>query len=220
MRTMYDSVSPWAIPADAEMVAGYVDGLYMWKLSDWARFPHAVKVRIAVHASTNDGHVLDCELGDATPAQCPGWAQMRRAAGVDPTVYCSYAVWPEVQQAFARAGVPQPHYWVAAYPGNGAQLYDGAVAHQYADRGPNGENVDISVVADYWPGVDPPPTPPPASKGKQVHPYITIDGVTIYDYDTTLGLIWQVAHVDGTAVVSHVSQETYTALAAALAKRA
>jgi len=53
--------------------------------------------------------------------------------------------------------VTEPHWWIAAYPGNGANLYPGAVAHQYADPGP----VDLSVVADYWPGVDPKPVPKP-----------------------------------------------------------
>ncbi len=150
MRTLYDSVTAFNIPADAQMVAGYVDGRYAWSASDWARFPGAVKVRIACFAWTNDGHVLDVETGDATPAQAPGWVQMRRAAGVDPTVYCSTSWWPSVRSAFVAQGVPEPHYWIAAYPGIGAQLYPGSVAHQYADPGP----YDVSVVADYWPGVD------------------------------------------------------------------
>jgi hypothetical protein len=155
MRTMYDAIHPLNIPVTAQMVAGYVDGLYRWTAANWARFPNAVKVRIAVFPSTNDGHVLDVELGDATPAQAPGWVLRRRAAGIDPTVYCSLAAWPAVKAAFNAAHVTQPHYWIAAYPGNGANLYPGAVAHQYANPGP----VDISVVADYWPGVDPAPSP-------------------------------------------------------------
>lgn len=150
MRTMYDAVTPGNIPASAQMVAGYIDGRYAWRAADWARFPGAVKVRIAVFASTNDGHVLDCENGDATPGQCPGWVSRRRATGADPTVYCSLAAWGAVRNCFISAGVREPHYWIAAYPGNGPALYAGSVAHQYADPGP----VDISVVADYWPGVD------------------------------------------------------------------
>lgn len=150
MRTMYDSVTPGNIPADAQMVAGYVDGAYAWSAADWARFPAAVHVPIAVFPSTNDGVVLDVEQGDATPQQAPGWVQMRRAAGVDPTVYCSESAWPAVQAAFKAAGVAQPHYWVAAYPGEGAVVPAGAVAHQYQDAGP----YDLSVVVDYWPGVD------------------------------------------------------------------
>src|SRR5438309_3633948 len=84
-RLMYDSTSAHDIPLAAAMVAGYIDHpLYTWSVADWARFPHAVKVRIATRASTSDGHVLDCETGDATPTQCPGWVRIRRAAGADP----------------------------------------------------------------------------------------------------------------------------------------
>lgn len=158
-RTMYDAIYPANIPAAAQMVAGYVDGRYAWKPADWARFPHAVKVRIAVFSSTADGHVLDVEPGCSTPGNAPGWVVRRRAAGVDPTVYCSLSQWPVVRAAFAAAKVAQPHWWIAAYPGNGPVLYSGTVAHQYANPGP----VDISVVADYWPGVDPKPVATPAS---------------------------------------------------------
>ena len=88
MRTMFDSVTARNIPTTAKMVAGYVDGLYKWTTADWARFPHAVKVRIACFGRTNDGQVLDVEDGNATPTQAPVWVMMRRVKGVDPTVYC------------------------------------------------------------------------------------------------------------------------------------
>lgn len=154
MRTLYDSVNPAAIPTDAGMVAGYIDGMYAWHAADWARFPRAVQVRIAVFASTNGGHVLDVERGDATPVQAPGWVQRRRAAGADPSVYCSMALWPAVRAAFATAHVPEPHYWVAGYPGGGPIIPAGAVAHQYADPATSGGAWDLSVVVDHWPGVD------------------------------------------------------------------
>lgn len=155
MRTMYDSTAAGDIPTSAAMVAGYLaPSPWAWTSADWARFPNAVKVRIAVRAATNDGHVLDVEAGDATPAQAPGWVQMRRAAGADPTVYCSASAWPTVKAAFAAAGVTEPHYWVAAYPGGGRTIPAGAVAHQYADSTTSGGHFDLSVVADYWPGVD------------------------------------------------------------------
>jgi len=157
MRTFYDAIHPANIPTTAQGVAGYVDGRYAWTAADWARFPHAVKARIAVFSSTNDGHVLDVEAGCSTPANAPGWVVRRRRAGVDPTVYCSLSQWPVVRAAFVAAKVAEPHWWVAAYPGNGANLYPGSIAHQYANPGP----VDISIVADYWPGVDTTPTPPP-----------------------------------------------------------
>lgn len=156
-RIGYDSVTPGNIPVDAAVVGGYVDGWYKWSPAAWARFT-GLKVRIAVFSSTNDGHVGDCESGDMTPADAVRWTVMRRAAGCDVTIYCSEAVWGEVRQAFADAGVPEPHWWIAGYPGSvGWQLYAGSVAHQVVDDGP----YDRSIVADFWPGVDAAPTPPP-----------------------------------------------------------
>lgn len=156
---MYDSVTAKDIPASAAMVAGYVSGPFRWSDADWARFPNATKVRIATRANVNDGHVLDVEPGAATPAQAPGWVQMRRAAGVDPTVYCSLGAWPAVRAAFAAADVAEPHYWIAHYDYSPA-LPGGAVAKQYADPAHNsGGHYDKSSVADYWPGIDPIPTP-------------------------------------------------------------
>lgn len=155
-RVMYDSVDANQIPADAQMVAGYVDGRFRWSDAAWARFPHAVKVRIAVLHTTNDGHVLDVEPGNASPTDAVQWVQMRRKAGADPTVYCNASTWPSVRQAFQRASVAEPHYWIAAW--NGQQtIPPGAVAHQYKTT----NAYDVSIVADYWPGVDPAPKPQP-----------------------------------------------------------
>jgi hypothetical protein len=140
---MYDSVTPSAIPTNAAVVAGYVDGAYAWSNADWARFPQAVKARIAVFPRTNDGHVLDVEQGDATPAQAPGWVTMRRTAGIDPIVYCNASTWPSVISAFRSASVAAPPYWIAQYDGNPA-IPAGAVAKQYNDPPGSGGNYDIS----------------------------------------------------------------------------
>lgn len=159
MRTMYDSVSASSIPTNAQIVAGYVDGLYEWSNADWARFPHSVKVRIAVFTTTDDGHVLDCEPGNNSPASSVDWVLMRRKAGVDPTVYCGRNTWwSQIRAAFHARGVAEPHYWVADYSvsQSSPQIPGGALALQYTDAGP----YDLSVVADYWPGVDPTPAPP------------------------------------------------------------
>lgn len=154
MRIMYDGIDSDAgiIPADAQLVAGYVDGDYVWTGADWARFPHAVHVRIAVHAGTDDGHVLDVESGNATPAESVDWVLLRRGSGADPTVYCNTSTWPQVRAAFQARTVPEPHYWIADYDGDTA-IPAGAVAHQYASTA----RWDLSAVADYWPGVDPAP---------------------------------------------------------------
>jgi hypothetical protein len=160
MRIMHDSITAADIPRDARMVAGYINGTWVWSAADWARFPNATKVRIATRANVNDGHVLDVEPGDATPAQAPAWVKMRRAAGVDPTVYCNLSALPAVQAAFTAAGVAQPHYWVARYD-NVATVPAGVVAKQYINDPASGGHYDLSAVADYWPGVDPAPAPAP-----------------------------------------------------------
>ncbi|MFC1434362.1 hypothetical protein ACEZDB_27350 [Streptacidiphilus sp. N1-3] len=153
-RYMYDAVDPSGIPAGATLVAGYVNGRYANIPELKARFPHAVVVGIAVTAGFNGGTVLDVEAGDATPAQAPGWVKLRRAAGVDPTVYCNTSTWPAVRAAFAAADVAPPHYWIAHF-GVAAVIPAGAIALQYK----NTAQYDESVVAAYWPGVDPKPVP-------------------------------------------------------------
>lgn len=165
-RTMYDALSTQAaaIPADAELVAGYIDAGPVpaappWGPAEWALFPHAIHVGIATQPGTNAGDVLDVEAGDATPDQAPGWVSMRRAAGASPSVYCSASAWPTVRAAFAAAGVAEPPYWIASYsqPPD-TSIPAGAVAHQWG--GPASGAYDVSTVADHWPGIDPPPAPP------------------------------------------------------------
>jgi hypothetical protein len=154
-RSMYDAVTPSRIPAGATLVAGYVNGQYANIAELKERFPHATVVGIAVSAGFDGGTVLDVEKGDAAPAQAPGWVRMRRAAGVEPTVYCNSSTWPSVRAAFASAGVAPPHYWIAHYDGDPA-LPAGAVAKQWK----NAAGYDLSTVAAYWPGVDRRPAPP------------------------------------------------------------
>jgi hypothetical protein len=157
---MYDGIASdaAAIPANAQLVAGYVDGRYAWSAADWAHFPRSIHVGIAVRPTTNAGIVLDCEPGNCTPAESVDWVLLRRAAGVDPTVYCNElnptTGWPAVRAAFRARGVAEPHYWVAKYDGSTA-IPAGAVAKQYAETA----RWDLSSVADYWPGVDPAPKP-------------------------------------------------------------
>jgi hypothetical protein len=155
VRIMYDSVTAAHIPRAARMVAGYLPpSRYAWSAQDWARFPSAVKVRIAIFANVNAGHVLDVEPGDATPAQAPGWVAMRRRAGLaEPSVYCSYSAWPGVRAEFQRQGVRQPRYWIARYD-NVREIPPGAVAKQFINPPGSGGHFDLSVVANYWPGVD------------------------------------------------------------------
>jgi hypothetical protein len=147
---MFDSIDASQIPADAQMVAGYVNGIYAWSAADWARFPHAVHVTVTVNAG-GSADVLDVENGDASPAEAPGWI----AAHPNGSIYCDSSTWPAVRAAFGSR--PLPPFWIANYNGDASSIPAGAVAAQYEDAGP----YDLSVVADYWPGVDPAPSPSP-----------------------------------------------------------
>lgn len=144
------------------MVAGYVDKIVLepWSQGDWNLFPNATKVEIVKKASSNFGHVLDVEPGDATPSQAPGWVNMRRRSGLlTPTIYCNLSTWPTVQKAFNDQGVAHPLYWIAQYNDvKNLPVLNGitAIAKQYHGNDPG--NFDLSYVADYWPGVDPIPT--------------------------------------------------------------
>ena len=156
MRVMYDSTTPLtSIPRDAEMVAAYVNGRYANVAQIRTAWPHATVVTIAIDAQA-DAQVLDVERYDADPADSPGWCRRQAARGQIPTVYCNTSTWPQVQGAHRLAGMPDPIWWRADYNGT-ATLEMGEIAHQY--RSDTAQNLDFSVVADYWPGVDPLPVP-------------------------------------------------------------
>jgi hypothetical protein len=157
---MYDSTTPNAIPGDAEMVAGYVDGRYAWSPLDWGRFPHAFKVRIAVFHTTDDGDALDVERGCSETWCCPGWAKMRRQSGLAvPTFYCRPTrTWADpynqaaVIDALTAGGVDPRSvaWWLADYTGT-PHMPPGAVACQYANDTLLGKSYDLSVVSQTAP---------------------------------------------------------------------
>jgi len=175
-RRMVDSITPTDIPVNDpatgkpwDYVLGYVDGHFgpagtppsAWTAAAWTRFPDSIHVRCAVLASTLDADVLDRENGDATAVEAVAWVKAKRARGdAEPTVYVGMADWAALQAAFVAAGVPHPHYAVAAYPGSGPvqETLNGitTVFHQYADPryGPGGQgsggHYDLSVVVDGW----------------------------------------------------------------------
>jgi hypothetical protein len=82
IRIMWDSTTPLAIPLNAQLVAGYVDGRYAWPRSAWARWPADRTVTIAVDIGTTSADVLDVEAGAADPAQARVWVQNRLRLGV------------------------------------------------------------------------------------------------------------------------------------------
>lgn len=207
MRRLFDAVTVQNIPHDAQMVAGYVDGHYQTVKYLEEHFPHARIVRITVTGNTLDAHVADVEPGDLTPQSGARWALRKVQAGQHPTLYCNTSTLPSVLRAVHTLGInpDDVSYWVAQYDGdptiphtNGAHI----VAKQFTDRS-HGRSLDESVVADYWPGVDPAPkpqtkpaptpaptrptpTPTPTPKGKRMFiirikgtlPQFITDGIT------------------------------------------
>lgn len=144
------------------MVAYYVDGIYSWSPEELAMFPDAVKVSISAIGE------LTAMVGDVEPdciwppENAVDWVRRARADGYDPTIYVNETNhWGPCRQAFHDAGVPEPHWWTANY--NGVRdVPDGAVARQFAHPGDGvadrpwetGAHYDLSIVVDYWPGVD------------------------------------------------------------------
>lgn len=165
-RKLFDAVTLSNIPANPEMVGCYADGLYKNEAEARSRFPHAIIVPIAVSAGYNSVSVkvLDVENGDATPGQAPGWVQRQRAIGGGDSVYCNVSALPSVLSAFHAAGVAPGPIWVAHYDGV-ATIPAGAIAKQYLG---DYNGYDLSIVADYWPGVDPKPSPPPVQTHKLI----------------------------------------------------
>jgi hypothetical protein len=163
-RRMYDSTTPWDIPRDAEMVAYYVDGRYAWPQAWLDLFPRAVKVSISA-IGTRTAQVGDVEIGCIwPPVNAVPWVLRARADGYDPTIYVNQMNdWAPTRAAFRAAGVPEPHYWVANYDGVPV-IPTWSVAKQYAhphdgDGVANrpwetGKHYDLSIAADFWPGVD------------------------------------------------------------------
>src|ERR1700748_3251368 len=126
---MYDAVTPENVPQGAQMVAGYIGGNYVSYPGLVARCPNAIHISIAVQADQT-AQALDCESGDATPQQCPGWATRMRGLGINPIVYVQESSWQAVRNAFDNAHVQQPMYWIANYDGD-STIPQGAIAKQF-----------------------------------------------------------------------------------------
>lgn len=169
-RKMYDATNPILMPNDGDLYAGYVGGQWPTFSQLPALFPGKKYVSIAVN-STEAAQVGDVENGDITSPKSLVWVRWRRSLGLDPTLYASTSMWfdgnptkgiPSVVAVFAAAHEPLPHWWEANYS-SGPYLRSGSnatVAHQYTDFQ---DHYDISIVADYWPGVDSAPTPAASS---------------------------------------------------------
>jgi hypothetical protein len=157
---MFDSETVSAIPKDAKVVAGYVDG--QWPNYDEmvAAFPDALHVSITVSGRAG-AMVGDCEKGDMTPSSVVAWAKREIEAGRRPTLYYSKDSAGDVAAALgdAEVAVSEVDFWVADWT-RAAHLLPGTVATQWCSPGTgSGGNYDISETADAWPAEDEKPGP-------------------------------------------------------------
>lgn len=141
-RLMFDSTQPALIPADAPIVAYYVDGQYAWSSDQLARFTNSLKVSIACFPQTA-ADILDVEQGCAAPSDVPGWLdRYAQPNWKTPTVYVNRSNWDTVR---AAVGGRRTDYWLAL---PGAMFVPaGAVAVQFDYPGP----YDVSMCLDEWP---------------------------------------------------------------------
>lgn len=142
--TMYDDVSTALIPANAQAVAGYVNGKWPTYATVVKQWPNAHHLSIAVSASA-DADCLDVEAGDATNDQAPAWVKRQLGRGLKrPVVYTSVSNAQALLTTLARAGIKRSdiRLWTAHYngvqhrcgPACGYGLQTTADATQYTDK--------------------------------------------------------------------------------------
>lgn len=154
MKVMYDAITPSSIPSSTpapDYAMGYIDGQWPSYSDMKARFPNAIPVSISTNP-TNPNRLeaqgCDGEEGDYSPPEAAAFSKGKLSQGVVPFEYCSLSDWGSYQQCCIDIGInpSQVDWLIAAYPGNGANVYPGSIGHQYADMG----SYDLSVVVDGW----------------------------------------------------------------------
>lgn len=175
-RIMYDSTTAADVPKSATMALGYLDGAYRTVAALKARKPRPVIVTTTVNGSTPGAHVIDRETGDATPAGAARWALAENKAGRLPTVYTYLSGVKDVLAALAAIGLGRDDVLIFTAHYTGRPHFCGRVcllrygklafrprviATQYANPDFTKHHYDLSLVHDYWPGVDPEPAPKP-----------------------------------------------------------
>lgn len=164
-RVMRDSTSSADIPtAGTDLVAGYTNGHYAWKTTDWAKFkvPH---VTIDVSGSNPLADVLDVEPGDATVQGAVRWVRAKLATkpAYPPILYVSRAQITPLFNALKAAGYHVgTHFrlWIATLDGTKTvKDMTGVTAVQWASAKITGHHYDESIVYDdNWKKATPAPT--------------------------------------------------------------
>lgn len=154
---MFDSIIPTVMPANAQAVAGYVNGNWPTFSRLSTLFPRAHRVSIDVSGAHPEADCLDVERGDATVAQAPGWYRAHtKVRKSNPIFYTSVSQAPGLVATLTGAGIPRSAYrlWTAHYNfkqhlcssscGYGNIHADATQFHDHYD----GKNLDASVVSE------------------------------------------------------------------------
>lgn len=166
--TMFDTITPSAVPANPQAVAGYVGGRWPDYNFLVATFPNALHLSIAVNAS-EEADCLDDEPGDATNAQLVGWYNLMRSKGATRIYfYTSASNVQALINTLAVAGISRADYfiWSAHYTfvahicAPNTCGYPQADATQWTDKS-EGRNLDQSLCSpDFFHPVAPAPQNP------------------------------------------------------------
>lgn len=179
---MFDDVTVGLDPANAQAVAGYVNGRYANFDEVVKKFPNAKHLSISV-TSTGNAECLDVERGDATNDVVAAWVKRQSARGVyRPVVYTSLSNAQTLVNLLAKEGLPRTAYrlWTAHYSGRahicgptcGFGLRSAADATQFTDRA-LGHSLDESMVnVGFFDFAKPKPVPKPAPKPVPAPPVV------------------------------------------------
>ena len=165
-RLMADSTNPFDIPAGQfPIVAGYTDGLYAWSGAGWKYHEASVHFRLCCTSIDLTAHCADIEPGCLSAAQGAEFVFQKVSRGEVAYLYYSESRTNEIHAALGARGLDPGHAyggWVARWD-NRAVLDVAGYIKQYANPTLTGAHYDLSVAADYLPGVDSLPPPPPVS---------------------------------------------------------
>lgn len=146
MPSIFDAVDVSAIPINANIILGYIDGR---GTSDnynevRARFPYARILSVTTTAQSR-ADICDVEKGDATPED----AAFGLRRGMFPTIYSSISTKPALDAACEGLA----WNWFAADPTGIPHVEDGSVATQYAwgSLGQCDGNYDTSISIPNYP---------------------------------------------------------------------
>lgn len=142
---MYDSIHVELIPADADDLLAYTDGLYANAAALKARFPNATLHTISAVGVT-PAEWIDCEPGCVWPPTNASalWRRWKNRG-----VYCNKNTWTMVKDAFWPG--ENPEFFIAD-PTGIAHVVAGSVETQYLFAGGYDESTGVDD--------NPVPTPP------------------------------------------------------------